>query len=82
MEIMIYLHAAEVDQLGAVALRRLESHQGFLGGGRKYRFSLDIHGIGIEPPLAARLGQAHRIENPLRHAIFACRRLDLSFTDA
>ena len=56
---MIYLHASEVDQLGAIAFGSLKSHQGLFGRGRKYRFSFDIHGVGVEPPLAASLRQAH-----------------------
>ncbi|MNE60175.1 hypothetical protein D3C80_1553040 [compost metagenome] len=81
MEIVVYLHASQVDQLGAVALCRLESGQCLLGGGGKYRFSLNIHGVGVKPTLATGLGQADRIENSLRHAVFAGGGLNFPFTD-
>ncbi|MNE65077.1 hypothetical protein D3C80_1605270 [compost metagenome] len=80
MKIVVYLHTAEIDQLGAIALRRLESGQCLLRGRGKYRFSLDIHGIGVQLALAARLGQADGVENSLRHAIFARGGLDFPFT--
>src|SRR4051794_17996917 len=63
MIVVVDLHAAEVDQRGAVAAGFLEGGDRCASRCRKYGLSLDIQRIGLQASLVAGLRQADRIED-------------------
>ena len=77
--VVVDLHAAEIDQLGAAAAGVFEGRDGRAPGGRKYGFSLDIQGIGLQAALVAGFGQADRIEDADRDVVAIGGPQDLRF---
>lgn len=76
MEVMVDLHASNVDQLATLPLCRVELSKRLLLRRRKVCLSLYIHSVRVKAPLTASFSQSYRVEDALRHTIFGCRRLD------
>lgn len=58
MEVVVDLHAPDVDQLPSLPTGGFEHRKRFLRGGRVIRLALDVHGIGVEASLPPGLRQA------------------------
>lgn len=78
VEVDVDLHAADVDQLCAVASCVVHQLIGFGKAGRKKGLALDVDGIGAERSLAARLRQSDGIEDAFWYVILTGCRLDLT----
>lgn len=62
VEVLIDLHAADVNEDRAAFPRPLERLERFLQFIEVIGFTFDIHGEGLKAALAPRLGETHRIE--------------------
>ena len=82
VEMVVDLHAAEVDQLGAACPRRLEGLQRLLLVPAEIGLALDIHGIGLQRSLPAGLGETDGIEDAGRDIVFRRRREDFTLAAA
>ena len=79
VEVDVDLHAADVDQLCAVASCVFHQLIGLRKATREKGLSLNVDGIGTERPLAASLRQSDRIEDAFGYVILTGCRLDLTF---
>lgn len=70
VEMVVDLHAADVDELGAGFARLLEFQQGFLQSLRKVGWPFDIERIGVQRAAPPGLGQRDGIKDAERHPIF------------
>lgn len=59
MEMLVDLHAADVDENGAALPGALKAFERLLEPVEVIGLALDIHGIGLKAPLAPRLRQPH-----------------------
>ena len=78
---MIDLHAAEVDECGSLPFCLVENLDCLFGGVREISLAFDVQRPGLERSLAARLGEADRIEDTLGNLVFAGRGRNLAFAD-
>jgi hypothetical protein len=72
MIVVVDLHAAEIDQLGAAAPGLFEGRNGRAPGWRKYGFPFDIQRIWLQAALVAGLRQANRVEDADRNIVTVC----------
>lgn len=59
MEVLVDLHAADVNENGAAFPGALKAFKRLLEPVEVIGFAFDIHGIGLKAPLAPRLRQPH-----------------------
>ena len=71
---MVDLHAAEIDQLGALVLRLAELAHGIPEVRGEYRLAVDIERIRVKNAFPPGLTQAYRIQNAERNAVRAAAR--------
>ena len=81
MEMVIDLHAAEVDQHCTLVLRRLESADCILRGLLEVGLALDIQGPGLQRSAAPCLRQPDGIEDALGNTILEGGGRNLAFAD-
>lgn len=79
VEVVIDLHASDVDQLPPLTPRGIEHSKRFLRRDRVIRLALDVHRIGVETSLPPRFGEADGVEDALGNAVFGSCGLDLPF---
>lgn len=77
--VMIDLHAAEIDQLRAAALRSLEGQNRLPLRTWIEHLALDVQRIRVQRSFASRLRQPDGIEYAFGYPVFGGRRLDLPF---
>lgn len=80
VEVLVDLHAADVDEDRAAFPRTLESLKRFLQFIEVIGFAFDIHGEGLKAALAPRLGETDRIEDAFGYAELGCGRTDGALT--
>ena len=81
MEMVIDLHASEIDQLGSGRARLVKIRQRLIAGFRKDSLSLDIESPWLKRSLASCLGQTDGIEDAFRNLVFGCSRADFALAD-
>lgn len=79
MKIHVDLHAADVDQLRAIATSVVNQLVSLRQAAGKIGLALDVDGIWAERSLASRLGQTDRIKDALGDAIAPSSGLNLPF---
>lgn len=77
VEMVIDLHAADVDQLGSSLPSSAEIGHRILDGTSEIGLAFDVHRERAQAALAARFRQTDRIEYPLRYSVFGGCRLYL-----
>ncbi len=70
MEMVIDLHAAEIDEFCTLCAGRGKALEDSLGAFLEEGPALDVHGIGLQRSLPARFGETHRIQDAGRDAVF------------
>lgn len=80
MEVIIDLHAAEVDQLGTARARLLEALQGLALAACEIGLALDVQCVRLQRPFTAGLRETDRIEDAGGNVVFGSCREDLFFT--
>jgi hypothetical protein len=79
MVMMVDLHAAEIDQLGAAPAGAFEGRNGVTGASGEHGFSFYVQGVGLKAAFPPGLGQANGIEDAGGHAIAVCGTQDFGF---
>lgn len=82
VEVLVDLHASNVDKDRAAFPGLLEGSESLLQAIEVIGFAFDIHGIRLKAALPARLRQSDRIEYALWDAKLGSRRTDRTFTVA
>lgn len=80
MEMMVDLHATEVDQNGTLETCLLEDGKRIIGAVCEDGLPFNVERPGLQRTLLARFSKPHRVEDALRHAILGSGPVDLLLT--